>query len=69
MLKKIHPKKKSRFDKQVDYMLLHKTNEHFGDHDTEFEEATVCSTKIFEGSPVLLWNPVCLAYDFPYEKT
>ena len=54
MLKKIHPKKKSRFDKQVDYMLLHITNEHFGDHDTEFEEATVCSTKIFQGSPVLL---------------
>ena len=50
-------------------MLLHKTNVHFGDHDTEFEEATVCSTKIFEGSPVLLWNPVSLAYDFPYEKT
>ena len=66
--------KKSTLKKPTDLtnkllMLLHKTNEHFGDHDTEFEEATVCSTKIFEGSPVLLWNPVSLAYDFPYEKT
>lgn len=68
MLKKTHPKKKADLTNKL-IMLLHKTNEHFGDHDTEFEEATVCSTKIFEGSPVLLWNPVSLAYDFPYEKT
>lgn len=66
--------KKSTLKKPTDLtnkllMLLHKTNEHFGDHDTEFEEAMLCSTKIFEGSPVLLWNPVCLAYDFRYEKT
>lgn len=52
-------KKKSTLKKPADLtnklsMLLHKTNEHFGDHDTEFEEATLCSTKIFEGSPVLL---------------
>ena len=72
----IHPyaEKKSTLKKPADLtnkliMLLHKTNEHFGDHDTEFEEATLCSTKIIEGSPVLLWNPVCLAYDFRYEKT
>ena len=56
-----HPyaEKKSTLKKPTDLtnkllMLLHKTNEHFGDHDTEFEEATLCSTKIFEGSPVLL---------------
>lgn len=46
-------KKKSTLKKPADLtnklsMLLHKTNEHFGDHDTEFEEATMCSTKIFE---------------------
>ena len=54
-----YAEKKSTFKKPPDLtnkliMLLHKTNEHFGDHDTEFEEATLCSTKIFEGSPVLL---------------
>ena len=53
MLEKNPPSKKADLTNKL-IMLLHKTNEHFGDHDTKFEEATVCSTKIFEGSPVLL---------------